>query len=202
MGCFEAGALAKSIDKSRVIPLLFGIEPINLQGPLLNFQAATFRQSEITKMLRGINFALGDNALDGRVLDSSIEKWWPELEGNINSIMAEAEVGSTVEFRTDRELLEETLQLARAVYYGSTVSGGEPILLRTLDYLKLTNRIIEALQAENIYYVGDLAIRTEAELLQARGMNKPGIDEIKTALAMRGLTLGLIMENWPPSGLG
>ena len=84
---FEAGALAKSIEKARVIPLLFGVETVNLQGPLLNFQAATFKQSEIVKIMKTINSALGENALDARVLDAALEKWYPDLESKVRSVM-------------------------------------------------------------------------------------------------------------------
>src|SRR5688500_18487578 len=43
---FEAGALAKSLDKSRVVPLVFGAELSDLRGPLPQFQAAVFRKDE------------------------------------------------------------------------------------------------------------------------------------------------------------
>ena len=32
---FEAGALSKSLDKSRVCPMLFGVEPSDIKGPLV-----------------------------------------------------------------------------------------------------------------------------------------------------------------------
>lgn len=35
---FEAGALSKSLDKSRVCPILFGISDADLTGPLKQFQ--------------------------------------------------------------------------------------------------------------------------------------------------------------------
>src|SRR5580704_6319798 len=39
---FEAGALAKNLEKSKVCPLLFGVEPTDVKGPLVQFQAAKF----------------------------------------------------------------------------------------------------------------------------------------------------------------
>ncbi len=39
---FEAGALAKSVKGSRLVPLLFGIESADIKGPLIHFQAAAF----------------------------------------------------------------------------------------------------------------------------------------------------------------
>src|SRR5262245_20899010 len=36
---FEAGALSKSLDKSKVSPFLVGLRPVDLVGPLSQFQA-------------------------------------------------------------------------------------------------------------------------------------------------------------------
>jgi hypothetical protein len=84
---FEAGALAKSIEQSRVVPLLFGVDPSDLQGPLLQFQAASFNENEVRKLVKTINAALGDNGLDSQVLESVFEKWWPELEQKVRGVM-------------------------------------------------------------------------------------------------------------------
>src|SRR5262245_40915769 len=47
---FEAGAIASQIpDKARVCPLIFQLEPIDLKGPLANFQATTFSKTEFQK---------------------------------------------------------------------------------------------------------------------------------------------------------
>lgn len=43
---FEAGALSKSVEKSRLIPLLFGIGTADIKGPLIQFQAAPFSKEE------------------------------------------------------------------------------------------------------------------------------------------------------------
>jgi hypothetical protein len=45
---FEAGALSKKMDKSKVCPILFGVESTDIQGPLIQFQnvvAQTQRKS-------------------------------------------------------------------------------------------------------------------------------------------------------------
>ena len=42
---FEAGALAKSLEGSKVIPLLFELELRDISGPLAQFQAKKFDQS-------------------------------------------------------------------------------------------------------------------------------------------------------------
>lgn len=77
----------------------------------------------------------------------------------------------------------------------------DPILLRPVDDLELTVRSANCLKAENIYYIGDLIQRTEAELLKTPNLGRKSLNEIMEVLAGRGLTLGMRLENWPPPGL-
>jgi DNA-directed RNA polymerase subunit alpha len=77
----------------------------------------------------------------------------------------------------------------------------DPILLRPVDELELTVRSANCLKAENIYYIGDLIQRTENELLKTPNLGRKSLNEIKEVLASRGLTLGMKLENWPPTGL-
>lgn len=75
----------------------------------------------------------------------------------------------------------------------------DPILLRTVDDLELTVRSANCLKAEAIHYIGDLVQRTEVELLKTPNLGKKSLTEIKDILASRGLSLGMRLENWPPS---
>ena len=89
---------------------------------------------------------------------------------------------------------------------GATVVGRagpqiDPILVRPVDDLELTVRSANCLKAENIYYIGDLIQRTENELLKTPNLGRKSLNEIKEVLASRGLTLGMMLENWPPAGL-
>ena len=77
----------------------------------------------------------------------------------------------------------------------------EPFLLRPVDDLELTVRSANCLKAESIHYVGDLLQRTEVELLKTPNLGKKSLTEIKDVLASKGLSLGMRIENWPPSGL-
>jgi len=49
---FEAGAAASSFERSMISPILLGIGPSELAGPLANFQASPFSQPEILKIIR------------------------------------------------------------------------------------------------------------------------------------------------------
>ncbi len=82
-------------------------------------------------------------------------------------------------------------------------TGGavDPVLLRPVDELELTVRSANCLKAENIYHIGDLVQRTEVELLRTPNLGKKSLTEIKDTLASHGLSLGMRLENWPPTGL-
>lgn len=78
----------------------------------------------------------------------------------------------------------------------------DPILLRPVDDLELTVRSANCLKAENIYYIGDLVLKTENELLKTPNLGKKSLTEIKDVLASRSLSLGMKLENWPPANIG
>lgn len=112
---FEAGALSKRIDASRVCPVLFGVDNADLEGPLVQFQASPFNEAEIRKLMKTLNSGLGEQRLDDAVLASVFEMWWPKLNERVSKILERhaAKPAGTASTRSDREILEEVLQLAR-----------------------------------------------------------------------------------------
>ena len=77
----------------------------------------------------------------------------------------------------------------------------DPILLRPVDDLELTVRSANCLKVEKIYYIGDLVTRKESDLLKTPNLGRKSLNEIKDVLAARGLSLGLELDNWPPSNI-
>jgi DNA-directed RNA polymerase subunit alpha len=73
-----------------------------------------------------------------------------------------------------------------------------PLYLRPVDDLELTVRSANCLKAENIYYIGDLVLKTEADLLKTPNLGKKSLTEIQSVLASHGLSLGMDIDNWPP----
>lgn len=112
---FEAGVLSKQIGKGKVAPILFGLEPADIRGPLVQFQAATFQKAEMKRVVRMINSELGDAAATDDVLDSAFEMWWPRLEKEVKSLLTLAGGQRSAPHRSERELLEEVLALTRSI---------------------------------------------------------------------------------------
>ena len=77
----------------------------------------------------------------------------------------------------------------------------DPIMLRSIEDLELTVRSTNCLKGENIHFIGDLVQRNESDLLKTPNLGKKSLNEIKTVLASRGLSLGMPLKNWPPEEL-
>ncbi|MEP5049474.1 MAG: TIR domain-containing protein, partial [Balneola sp.] len=106
---FEAGALSKSTD-SHVCTFLVDITPTDLTGPLSIFQATKFNREDIFKLLTSINNNVklsGGKSLTNDNLRALFKIFYPQLEEEINKIIASSTTESKEMIRTDRELLEE-----------------------------------------------------------------------------------------------
>lgn len=71
-----------------------------------------------------------------------------------------------------------------------------PIFHRPVDDLELTVRSANCLKAENIFFIGDLVQRTEADLLKTPNLGKKSLTEIKNVLAAHSLALGTKIDGW------
>jgi DNA-directed RNA polymerase subunit alpha len=71
-------------------------------------------------------------------------------------------------------------------------------LFRSVDELELSVRSANCLQNANIKTIGDLVLKTEAEMLKTKNFGRKSLKEIKEILAEMGLSLGMKLENWPP----
>lgn len=109
---FEAGALSKNLDQSMVCPILFGLQPSDIKGPLVQFQSCRFDRDDMERVVRMINAELGDQALGATVLQSVFDMWWPRLEEEVNSILEQEQAPHVS--RSDHDILEEILALVRS----------------------------------------------------------------------------------------
>jgi hypothetical protein len=134
---FEAGALSKSIDKSRVCTLLFNIESADVKGPLTSFQSTRFACDDFRRLVGTINNAAGDAKLAAGVLDSVFDMWWPRLEAQVKEIISSHHKGAKMERRSERDILEEVLELARmnASTQGQPPHFSERSLMELMDAL-------------------------------------------------------------------
>jgi hypothetical protein len=113
---FESGALSKTLARSFVCPYLLDLEPSDLSGPLVQFQAARATKEDTQKFIYTINHAMGEPLIESQRLDNSFNLWWPNLEETLQSIRnCDAQEISSIQVRADREILEEVLSLLRDI---------------------------------------------------------------------------------------
>jgi hypothetical protein len=110
---FEAGALSKSLDKSHVCPILFGVSATDIEGPLKQFQCTTFVKGDVKQLIATINARLQEGKLAQKTLEQVFEKWWPDLSDKVSIILGK-EDAPVEPIRSDRELIEEILLLTRS----------------------------------------------------------------------------------------
>ncbi len=111
---FEAGALSKNLEESKVCPLLFNMDTTDLKGPLSAFQATKFNKEDVKKLLESINSSCEETKLDTKSLDETFDMWWPKLEEKINDILSSGRNSSVSHKRSDRDIMEEILELTRS----------------------------------------------------------------------------------------
>jgi hypothetical protein len=112
---FEAGALSKTSD-AHVCTFLLDINPADIKPPLGQFQHTLFTKEDVNKLMHTINKKIKDqneNFLPEKDLDKIFNVFWPILEGELNNIKKVSSEASK-QTRTDRELLEEILQIVRS----------------------------------------------------------------------------------------
>ena len=54
---------------------------------------------------------------------------------------------------------------------------------------------------EALRTIGELVQKSESEMLKTKNFGRKSLNEIKEILAGMGLSLGMKLDNWPPSGL-
>jgi DNA-directed RNA polymerase subunit alpha len=70
-------------------------------------------------------------------------------------------------------------------------------LYRSVEELELSVRSANCLKNANIHLIGDLVQRSEAEMLKTQNFGRKSLNEIKDILADMGLSLGMIIDNFP-----
>lgn len=73
-------------------------------------------------------------------------------------------------------------------------------LFRSVDDLELSVRSANCLKNANIRYIGELVVRSEAEMLKTKNFGRKSLNEIKEILGEMGLGLGMKIDGWPPAG--
>jgi TIR domain len=109
---FEAGALAKSMQGAKVIPLLFDLEFSDITGPLAQFQAKKVERGGLVEVINSINQSAEQGVPEARARQL-FGALWPEFEKQLESIPDKAP--SEKHMRPQHEILEEMVTGVRGL---------------------------------------------------------------------------------------
>lgn len=78
---FEAGAISKNIEDSKVIPLLHNLKPEQINGPIAQFQAKLIDEKiDILAIVKQINNGITDERkINNEKLIKLFDKWYPDF---------------------------------------------------------------------------------------------------------------------------
>jgi hypothetical protein len=109
---FEAGALAKSMQGSRVIPLLLDLEFRDITGPIAQFQAKKVDRTGLLEVIQSLNQSAQHAVPETRVAQL-FDALWPELEKKVNAIPSLTSPAKHA--RAQPEILEELVASVRTL---------------------------------------------------------------------------------------
>ena len=101
---FEAGALSKSIACSRVSPFLLDLKKAELEGPLACFQATSYDEHDVYKLVSSLNDATFSSNVSSNALVEGLRtaleplqqeavrrmfaQWWPNLKDALDPLVS------------------------------------------------------------------------------------------------------------------
>jgi len=137
---FEAGAVARSLE-ARVVPVLIGVEPSDLDGPLAQFQSLQADRRGIERLVSSLHDS-SDSTLEAAQRDLVFERMWPVLEERIAALLEQSRHEIEVESPDDLvATLTETSEKGHAPML-------DPNLLRLDQERKRIQRELQYLNEE------------------------------------------------------
>jgi hypothetical protein len=107
---FEAGALAKEVSASRVIPYRLGISDTTVNLPLARFQSVSADRDGTLSLLKSINDVRAHKFEAARVAEL-FDTWWPTLSAELEPLTAQGQprypIGGTSPFEGPHEKIPE-----------------------------------------------------------------------------------------------
>jgi hypothetical protein len=127
---FEAGALSKSMDASRVSPFLIDLRPIDLVGPLAQFQATVPTRDDVRRLVQSINNACPGPIEPARIA-AAVDRWWPDLERQLK-VIAQSPPAAAPAKRDVSEMVEEILSITRSLQSRKWREPGPGVTIRQI----------------------------------------------------------------------
>ena len=113
---FEAGALAKGLNNTRVCTFLVDLQPSDIEDPLAQFNHTLPTRDSLKQLVKTLNSQLGERALPEDVFGKVFDKYWPDFENEHKSILSTTN-GETADkkMRSSEDILSEVLATVRGL---------------------------------------------------------------------------------------
>jgi hypothetical protein len=166
---FEAGAVAKTIDDTHVVPYLIGLEPAEIAAghPLTQFQAKRANETQTLELLRTIN-RTSEKPLSDDKLSRSFELWWPDLNKALDTMPVDDAAAKPS--RTEGDMVAEILELVRDFTRRSKELASDPTASQTHftpdNYVGGTGKVF--------------VVSSQGQLVLDRAMNDPMLLQMLT----------------------
>src|SRR5262249_2551400 len=111
---FEAGALSKTVaERTYVCAYLIELRPIDVIGPLKEFQLTNSAKQDTARLRKPMNRAQGDRPLTDKAFEDSFAVWWPRLNEKLKQLPPPEKTvpGS----RKPESIQDEILELVRRI---------------------------------------------------------------------------------------
>lgn len=116
----------------------------------------------------------------------------PDLALSLSSKVMQEQLEIFCNFNEDEEDLSEAKE---------EILPFSPQLLKKVDHLELSVRSQNCLKNDNITYIGDLVVKTEADMLRTPNFGRKSLNEIKEVLDSMNLRFGMHIPEWPPENV-
>ena len=200
---FEAGALAKNLEESYVVPLLIGLSPADLDGPLSQFQAVTtLSRDGMATILTALD-RLTPQPLGEERLREAVEVWWPRLEPQLNAATStDHGLRNTTPVRDQRDILEEVLTLVRGLSDEQIRTAARVEAIELGPYAKLQTPQSVVREALRRLRAADLPVESVAtmgsNLRLLYGRPPDPLEQQSAEWAVADLVSGRVVHEIPP----
>ncbi len=182
---FEAGALAKVVESSRLVPLAVDLKVSDIGLPIGQFQSQPASRIGLQSLLISINKSL-PTPLPDRQIEKALDLSWPDFEAVLAGLVADVPQSDTIDsVRSERDLLEEVLNTVRSVAQAhslrrpdasiASVEDGHPLLDQIrkvlVDAGEEPRPVLSSLRSRAVVIIDGfllpLPVRTEIQQLAA-----------------------------------
>lgn len=111
---FEAGALAKGLESTRIYTVLIDLQPSEVKGPLEQFNHTTPNQEGIRKLVHSINANLSD-PVSAPVVDHLFTALWDQFETEFQAILDGTQNMAPAAEPTQNQVLDEILTAVKTL---------------------------------------------------------------------------------------